>query len=301
MVAQDQGFIVNRASKELRPHGTIEFPCAGYSSRHTSRSKNVIPWHWHEELEVIYVASGKLRVKVPSESYILEKGDCVVINSNILHFAAAEGGCRLHSLVFAPSLVSGEERSVFAQKYILPLLDCHSFTGYYIAAQNGTEAADSFNEAFASMMQNTQGYEFIVRENLSRICLLLYKKFEKEMGGKSAALNQDHLRVKKMLAYIHENFPENITLADIAKAADISERECLRCFQKTIQLSPIQYLLKYRIVQGAEMLLNNPADSVAEIAGFCGFDSPSHFTKMFGRFYGCTPRDYRKLSMESIL
>ncbi len=298
MRLQDCGFILNQASKELRPHGTIEFPCAGYSSHHTNRSKNVIPWHWHEELEIISIVSGKLKVKVPSKSFILEQGDCIVINSNILHFAAAEGDCRLHSLVFAPSLIGGNDNSVFAKKYMLPLLSCHSFTGYYISCKEEEQIVCWFQEAFTSMLQNTQGFEFIVRGCLSRICLFLYGIFEQELGIQDIAMNQDHLRIKKMLAYIHEHFSENISLGDIAKAADIGERECLRCFQKTIQLSPIQYLLKYRIMQGAKMLLNNPADGVAEIAGFCGFDSPSYFSKMFGRFYGCTPRSYKKLNAE---
>lgn len=76
--------------------------------------------------------------------------------------------------------------------------------------------------------------------------------------------------------------------------ADISERECLRCFRKTIQLSPIQYLLKYRIMQGAEMLLRNPAWTISEVAALCGFDSPSNFAKLFKRFYNCAPREYRQ-------
>ena len=87
---------------------------------------------------------------------------------------------------------------------------------------------------------------------------------------------------------------DDIKLADIAKAADIGERECLRCFQKTIQLSPIQYVLKYRIIRGAEMLLHNPENSISEIATACGFESPSNFSKIFKRFYKCTPREYRK-------
>ena len=96
-----------------------------------------------------------------------------------------------------------------------------------------------------------------------------------------------------MLDFAEQNFAENITLEQIAGAADIGERECLRCFNRTIRLSPMQYLLKYRIMQGAEMCLLHPADSVSDIAIRCGFDSPSYFTKIFKRFTGCTPREYR--------
>ena len=97
--------------------------------------------------------------------------------------------------------------------------------------------------------------------------------------------SQDNLRIRKMLEYIQRYYFDDIKLADIAKAADIGERECLRCFQKTIQLSPIQYVLKYRIIRGAEMLLHNPENSISEIATACGFESPSNFSKIFKRFY----------------
>ena len=99
-----------------------------------------------------------------------------------------------------------------------------------------------------------------------------------------------------MLAFIHKNYADPISVPEIAGTAGISERECLRCFQKTIQLSPIQYLMKYRIMQGAGMLLGNPAESISEIATLCGFDSPSNFSKIFKRFYNCTPREYRNLN-----
>ena len=97
-----------------------------------------------------------------------------------------------------------------------------------------------------------------------------------------------------MLEYIHLHFSEPVTLSDIAKAADIGERECLRCFRRMIQLPPMQYLLKYRVMQGAKLLLQEPGISVSQAAMQCGFDSPSHFSKMFRRFYDCSPREYRR-------
>ena len=109
--------------------------------------------------------------------------------------------------------------------------------------------------------------------------------------------NQDEYRVQQMLTYIQKNFVHSITVGDIAGAAGIGERECLRCFQKTIHVPPIQYLLKYRIMQGAEALLARPTDSIAEIAVACGFDSPSNFSQHFRRFYNCTPREYRSRSV----
>ena len=298
MALQECGLNLNNVSKELRPHGTIEFPCAGYSSCYTEGTQDVIPWHWHEEIEVIYIKQGQMRLKTSASSFTLNKGDLAVINSNILHYASAVSECTLHSLVFSPTLITGNSDSAFAKKYVHPLLSCNSFSGYQIDSTDNAMVSDWFIQAFEALINENYGFEFTIRENLSRICFYLYRKFEPQIDIKSSSLNQDNIRIRKMLDYIHKNFADNISLMEISDTADISERECLRCFKKILQISPIQYLLKYRVMQGAEMLLANPSGSISEIATYCGFDSPSNFAKMFKRFYNCTPREYRKINIK---
>lgn len=295
MALQECGLNLNRESRELQPHGSLEFPCAGYSSRYIEGQKD-IPWHWHEEMEIIFIKRGQMEIKIPLKSFLLQKGDGVIINSNVLHYGAPIVECDLQSFVFSPTLIIGNEDFVFAKKYMLPILTCNHFDGYFIKAGDHENVARWFDCAFEALAKDSYGYEFIVREKLSRICLFLYGELRPQADIEDMPLNQDNLRIRKMIAFIHKNFAGDITVAEIAGAADISERECLRCFQKTIQISPIQYLLKYRIMQGAEMLVRNPAESISETAAACGFDSPSNFSKTFKRFYNCTPREYRNLN-----
>ena len=92
-----------------------------------------------------------------------------------------------------------------------------------------------------------------------------------------------------MLEFIHENFTRNISLSDIADVAGISEREALRCFKRTIGESPVQYLVKHRLMQSAYMLLTQPDISVSEVAANCGFDSPAYYAKRFKELYRCAP------------
>lgn len=294
MGLQKCGLNLNDAGKELKPHGTVEFPCAGYHEFYTDKPEKVIPWHWHEELEILYIKDGRLRLQLPAEVFCLGKGDMLVINSNIPHYAAPDSECELQSLVFSPWLITGNRDSVFAKKYMIPLMTQASFRGFLIKAGDCDPAINDFVCAFEALAEDRPGFEFTVREKLSCLCFYLYQQFEKEIAVEISGMSLDSLRIKRMLDYLHHNFSGNISLSDIAGAANIGERECLRCFQRTIQLSPMQYLLKYRIMRGAELLLKNPTDSISEIAVLCGFDSPSNFAKMFKRFYNYTPRDYRK-------
>lgn len=294
MALQKCGLNINQASRELQPHGTLDFPCAGYASRYTDRPEDAIPWHWHDELEIMFVKEGILRVRIPQMYFELKKGDCFAINSNILHYAIAAPTCELQSMVFAPALITGNNETVYAQKYMTPLQACASFHGYLW--REDSRIADLFCSAFHALSNETPGYEFTVREMLSKLCFQLFQKFFQDLDLVDKAQDLDSLRVRKMLTFIHCNFAKNITLPEIAETAGIGERECLRCFKRTIQLSPMQYLLKYRIMYGAKLLLENPASSISQIAAQSGFDSPSNFSKMFRRFYNCAPRDYKNTS-----
>lgn len=295
MGLQECGLKLDYAQRELQPHGTREFPCAGYGAGYTDSEVDAIPWHWHEELELVCVESGALRVQIPGKAFRLGPGDGLAVNSNILHSAMAEPTCKAYSLVFSPMLVSGSGDSIFAGKYVTPLTRCAAFDGCMWERTDADEGAFAaqFMAAFTALSEDRPGYEFVVREKLSAICLMLYGKYEGDLGAEHTLPDQDSLRLRRMLDRIHNHFEEDLQLRQIAKAADIGERECLRCFRRVMQTSPVQYLLKYRATQGASMLLRDRSSSISEIASRCGFDSPSHFSQTFKRFYRCTPRDYR--------
>lgn len=44
-----------------------------------------IPTHWHRAVEIIYMQEGSLDVIVESESFTIYKGDCILVNGNVLH------------------------------------------------------------------------------------------------------------------------------------------------------------------------------------------------------------------------
>ncbi len=293
MALHECGFPLNNTNKELRPHGTPEFPCAGYESRHTSSIEDVIPWHWHEELEIIHVIKGTMRLQVLSRYLTVHEGELAVINAHTLHSAAGDPSCELQSLVFSPLLVTGNPNLIFAVKYISPMLACGNFS-CVLFGKNSKRVSRWFTFAFQALRTDVFGYEFIVRDQLTHILMAVYQKLEDVILKPDSAKNADELRLGEMLEFIHENFTRNISLSDIADVAGISEREALRCFKRTIGESPVQYLVKHRLMQSAYMLLTQPDISVSEVAANCGFDSPAYYAKRFKELYRCAPRDYRK-------
>ncbi len=296
MALQECTLNLDRNRRELSPHGTLEFPCATYFSKYPNYAHTEIPWHWHEEIELIYIVEGTLKIQVPGKTFSLEKGESIFINSSVLHQGISNPTCEIKSLVFHPFLISGHEDSIFSKRYLLPLMNFPGLHSLHCAPHYAWQQTISNDilEIFEAIVSNHLGYEFTVREKLSHICLTLYAQYKTEITQNHFIPNQDNLRIQKMLDFIHSHYTEDITLSKIATSAGIGNRECLRCFNRMIQVSPMQYLLKYRITQSASMLVNHNNDSIANIAICCGFDSPSNFSQVFKRFFNCTPREYRK-------
>ena len=62
--------VIDDFARELLKHGTAAFPIACY---HDDLQTEPVPWHWHEELEVLVVSEGTILATAAGEKYRLEK------------------------------------------------------------------------------------------------------------------------------------------------------------------------------------------------------------------------------------
>lgn len=87
-------------------------------------------------------------------------------------------------------------------------------------------------------------------------------------------------------------YAESVTVADMARAAQLSPAHFSREFRRTFGESPHQYLLTRRLERAAA-LLRNTDRSVSDVCFAVGLRSVGSFTTSFGRVYGLTPSAYR--------
>lgn len=284
---------LNKNFKELNLHGTIGFPLEIY---HDDLSKEEVPWHWHDDIELFVVTTNKLYIGVGSQQFVLNQGDGLFINQGVLHevnnINNEEG--RLKSIVVHPRLIGGNTDSIYYKTYLSAVLKSTEIP-YLILKHDVAWQADILNkiiEVYNICLESEEGYEFEVRHVLSKIIYSLYKNFI----NKNLKLNEkeirDTKRLKTMINYINEHFSENLDLFKISKIANISESEALRCFKATINETPMQYVINFRLQRSAELLISN-SKKIIDIAFDCGFSEPSYFSKKFREKYDVTPKQYR--------
>jgi AraC family transcriptional regulator len=92
--------------------------------------------------------------------------------------------------------------------------------------------------------------------------------------------------------FIDAFLDRDLSLKSIADAAATSPFRFARGFRGALGQSPRQYVISRRIERAKE-LLQRRDHSIAEIATLVGFATQSHFTAMFRRRCGVTPKRYR--------
>jgi AraC-like DNA-binding protein len=282
---------------ELTIHGTALFPCAGYDEDPGKYLTGKIPWHWHEELEFVQVIEGETCVLCGKTEYVIQAGDGVFINSNVMHkLKRAHAGqpTRINSFVFKPELVAGFPQGIVQQRYIQPLIRCTALSDVFLSQATPwqKQALNHFETAFSAFVGSKYGYEIIVQAELMRMLHEIISNLSACIAESDLVHNKDSARIKQMIGYIQAHYAEPLCVAQIAGASAISESECYRCFRKLLDTSPIDYLLQYRIRVAAGLLANSDK-SVSDICYATGFNSPSYFAKVFRQALQSSPRAYR--------
>jgi AraC family transcriptional regulator len=92
---------------------------------------------------------------------------------------------------------------------------------------------------------------------------------------------------------LEANLEGGVSLEDIAGACRLSASYFARAFKQSTGLAPHRWLLQRRVSK-AKTLLRDPSLSLAEVALECGFADQSHFTRVFGQWFGTTPGAWRR-------
>jgi len=100
--------------------------------------------------------------------------------------------------------------------------------------------------------------------------------------------------VKRAVAYLHQNYSRPLSRWEIAEAIGVSEDYLTRVFNRELEISPWDYLNRYRIQQ-AQSLLRATTFAIGVIAQQVGFKDQTYFSRVFSKQTGLSPQAYREL------
>ena len=270
---------------ESMQRGSPDFPLAYYCVEKT-HARYEMPYHWHEETEILYVRSGRFELSLDGESIPLSPGDAAYIAAGRLH------GGMPHECVY--------ECAVFDLRMLLsaPAL-CKELLGRVESGKialralfpGGNAASAALPRLFTALREGAPGYALAALGSLYAFFGDVYREKAYAGCGEHPAGGKRMLRLKQVFDLIESSYASPLRLSDLAAAVPVDRKYFCRFFKQATHLTPMQYLQYYRI-ERACYEMQSTDKNVTEIALDVGFASPEYFTRVFKKHKGIAPGQY---------
>ncbi|MGN0250084.1 MAG: AraC family transcriptional regulator [Oliverpabstia sp.] len=254
-----------------------------------SSADQLITNHWHNSLEVLYIASGKMDTGINNAIYHLKRGDLIIINSGDIHFTR----CRDYAKIY-----------VLQVPY--PLLNTHIPNYDYVRFQDcdgsvvfsNPAKVDELSRLMIQMYEITveqkPGYTLLFSSKLYQFLFILFQRYHTDISSRSKQKSDRNLiRLEQVMNYVKSHYTQPISLEDAAQILSLNPEYFCRYFKKYMGMTFLEYVNSIRLYHIHQDLLNTNY-SVSELMDRHGFTNYKLFSKMFRNTYGCPPGMFRK-------
>lgn len=281
---------------EPTPHGTPDFPF-DYYYVDMSHPRYNMPFHWHKEWEIIYVLEGTFTAHADNAAYTAHSGDILLIRDGMLHGGTPDNCVYecflfdLHGLYRNLDMVKKHVRPLYRQQ-ILP--EIYYPAGKYPALNQAIAQLSAACKQAPSVGSPASPMELIVHGSITQFFAAILQNglYVSNQSVKAERTHKIDL-IKTILEYIELNFASQLSLEDLAAVANMNPSYFCRFFRSITHQSPMEYVNMYRIEKAAQMLYSTRLP-VMDICMECGFNECSNFIKVFRKYKGVTPNQYRK-------
>ncbi len=255
----------------------------------------VVPFHYHEDQQIFKVLEGTLTISINSIPHVLNKGDVAILPSNCVHaLYPLQSVAKFESLTF--NLRELFDLSQFHYKLVKQIVSHQIEVATIFHVDGDKKVTDIVADIIRTYRDGAPGCVLAVTGKiLEMLAIAINNGYCTEYPKEDMNRNYKyHLKSSIIYKFICDNFRREVTLEELASAVDLSEKYFCKFFKELTDLRPMEFVNMFRIEAAAiELVISD--DSINEIASRCGFKDPCYFTKLFRRFKGSSPRDFRDL------
>lgn len=258
----------------------------------------LLPAHWHEHLEIVYVTGGAITASINDVSYELKKGDIFLVNSNDIHYTYTHEDARYFLLQIPPvhlERVSPRWNSLKFQEFIPGESEDGEKNRNMVRACLNSQMAEIFHEIDGLYQEKKEGYHLLVLAAVYRLLFLLYTegiRTEEEASGSHGAL-RDLERMKLCMEYVQAHYGETISLADAAGLLSITPEHFCRLFRKYTGQTFLAYVNQICMEHFYNDLLETD-ENITFLLDKNGITNYKGFLLKFKDRYGQSPKAVRR-------
>jgi len=287
--------------EETTQHGSEGFPAALYETVFRSKMLRYVPLHWHKELQLCLILTGRVRFSINQKEVEAGAGDVIFINSQVIHSATSisndEEEASYCCINFAYEIVGGFHGSLMERNFVLPFLRNEQNDFLLISEKSEEGLLEEISSKMLHIRKLFKETEperyFDIFAELVLIWKELARWLHKTEDQPSTRRPEDYETSREVISYIEKNLGEKLTLDLIAKEVCLSKWECSRRFKRIAGESVWSYLISARMAKAVELLLYS-RKSVERIGFEVGFPNVNLFIRQFKKEFRTTPGQFRK-------
>lgn len=267
-----------------------------FTVRHAQVPHMYNQWHYHREIELMYVIGGSGTRYVGESIQPFFAGDMVLVGSYVPHFWQND------------DLYFQELPEVHAELILVQFVD--DFMGDAFALPEMLHIKKLFERALHGLQfhgdTRDQAAELlwsISRDNgrnkiieLIELLDLFAKSNEfrllSDLSYHQKLPDQPSERIQLVCSHLVKHYKRPIALQEVASLANMTEKAFCRFFKKSTQKTLVQFINELRISHACKLLLNGE-HSVGVICFDSGFGNLSNFNRVFKQITGQTPKEYQ--------
>lgn len=280
--------------KEKAVHGTILIPIAIHRLSYGPNVGNFFYLHWHYEFEFIIVLKGAMVYTIEDREYCIKSGEGLFIPSNALHAARSYKGmpCEASVVLFHPNLFGYNAKLASYSKFVYPIINGDIEFEKLLKRETKWQKSvlELLREISKLRYEDIAENELFLKSRIFGIWDICYKN-SKIISNYKKKKDYELKRIQPILDYIHNNYAEEISLSSLAKIIPMSEGYFCQAFKEIMNISPIAYVIRYRILKSCTLLMTTDS-KIADIARRVGFNNISYFNREFKKAIGCSPSKY---------
>lgn len=249
-------------------------------------------WHFHPELELVYVNKGKGKRHIGNHLSYFNNSQLILIGANLPHHGFTD------RLTAKGKETIVQFRSNFMGDSGLGMPELTAISALLQRAKKGILFGVETKKKVGSKIENLtrlEGFQRMV-EFLVILNILANSKDYNLLnvdGFAFEATHQDSLKIDIIYKHIDNNFQRPIPLEEIANVCSMTVPAFCRYFKKTTGKTFTQVVNEYRVVHATKLLAESQL-SVTDICYESGFNNFSHFNKQFKSITAETALSYRK-------
>ena len=276
---------------------------SSFKTYHEKLPHFVVPWHYHPEIEIMYILKGEGTRFVGDSIEQFSEGDFAMVGSNIPHvWRNNNKHYQNNSDLYAECLVLFIPSDFFSDA-LLSSPEMSEIKNMFEKSKRGLKFTGKKNTELKQLM--IEIFQADGAERLIKVIQLLHKmsKFKKtdflcSLGYNGNVVQRDFNRLTHCIDHILMNFQEKIELNKVAELANMTPNSFCRYFKKRTTKTFSQFIIELRVGKACQ-LLTESEKKIIEIAFESGFNSLSNFNEHFNKIMKMSPRKYRVQNLKN--